>query len=138
MHRKWLTNKLNAFRPRNEAESNHLAKLKDFIRLNEFCFNSDHPPTRGLESSDQAGHVTGSAWLLSPDRRKTLLTYHRKLGKWLQLGGHSDNHPNVLETALREACEESGIRSIQALHEDVFDIDVHLVPENHKIGRAHV
>lgn len=75
------------------------------------------------------GHLTGSAWILSADRRRTLLTLHRKLGKWLQLGGHADGDPDLLSVALREAREESGLRSVRAGDPAVFDVDRHWIPE---------
>src|SRR4051812_14873952 len=52
------------------------------------------------------GHLTGSAWIVSPDHRKTLLTHHVKLDKWLQLGGHADGDGDLAAVALREAREE--------------------------------
>ncbi len=76
------------------------------------------------------GHVTASAWILDPTRTKVLLTHHKKLGKWLQLGGHTDGDANVLHVALREAHEESGIdaEAIQPLSDAIFDLDIHPIP----------
>jgi 8-oxo-dGTP pyrophosphatase MutT (NUDIX family) len=74
------------------------------------------------------GHLTGSAWIVSPDRRRTLLTHHRKLDKWLQLGGHADGEGDLLAVALREAQEESGLVRIRAVAPAVFDLDRHLIP----------
>lgn len=74
------------------------------------------------------GHLTGSAWIVSPDRTRVLLTHHRKLDKWLQLGGHADGDPDLLAVALREAREESGLGSVRALSADVFDLDRHWIP----------
>ena len=74
------------------------------------------------------GHLTGSAWILSPDRRLTLLTLHRKLGKWLQLGGHADGDGDLLSVALREAREESGLAGVRAAADSVFDVDRHWIP----------
>lgn len=74
------------------------------------------------------GHLTGSAWVLSPDRRLTLLTLHRKLGKWLQLGGHADGEADLLSVALREAKEESGLSRVRAVAADIFDVDRHWIP----------
>ena len=54
------------------------------------------------------GHLTGSAWIVSPDRTRTLLTHHRKLDKWLQLGGHADGDGDLLAVARREATEAIG------------------------------
>ncbi len=75
------------------------------------------------------GHLTGSAWVVDPARRRTLLTHHRKLGKWLQLGGHADGEPDLLAVALQEAREESGLGRIRAVDTAIFDLDRHWIPE---------
>ena len=74
------------------------------------------------------GHLTGSAWILSPDRGKALLTHHGKLGKWLQLGGHADGDPDLLAVALREAREESGLSRFRVVDTRLFDVDRHWIP----------
>ena len=74
------------------------------------------------------GHVTGSAWIVSPDRRRTLLTHHHKLAKWLQLGGHADGDADLMAVALREAQEESGLTRLRAVSGRIFDCDRHLIP----------
>lgn len=83
------------------------------------------------------GHITASAWLLSRDGKQALLMLHRKLDKWLQLGGHCDGDSDVLSVAIKEAQEESGIREIVALSHDIFDIGVHLIPDNNKGEKEH-
>lgn len=74
------------------------------------------------------GHLTGSAWIVSPDRRRTLLTHHHKLDKWLQLGGHADGDGDLLAVALREAREESGLTRLRVVRTDIFDVDRHWIP----------
>jgi 8-oxo-dGTP pyrophosphatase MutT (NUDIX family) len=64
---------------------------------------------------------------VSPDRRKTLLTHHGKLGKWLQLGGHADGDSDLLAVALREAREESGLSRVAAVDTRLFDVDRHWI-----------
>lgn len=73
------------------------------------------------------GHITGSAWLVDASGEKILMTHHRKLERWLQLGGHSDGHPKPQEVALREAEEESGFAATLGSGE-IFDLDVHEIP----------
>jgi 8-oxo-dGTP pyrophosphatase MutT (NUDIX family) len=58
----------------------------------------------------------------------TLLTHHRKLDKWLQLGGHADGDHDVVRVALTEAREESGIADVRLLHPEIFDLDIHVIP----------
>jgi 8-oxo-dGTP pyrophosphatase MutT (NUDIX family) len=72
-------------------------------------------------------HFTGSAWLVSPDGQRVLLTHHRKLGRWLQLGGHADGDIDLARVALREAEEESGLDGLEVLPE-LFDLDRHRIP----------
>ncbi len=75
----------------------------EFVR-----FAEAHPDC--LWRSCVPGHFTGSAWVVDAARRHTLLTHHRKLDKWLQLGGHADGDPDLLAVARREAREESASR----------------------------
>jgi 8-oxo-dGTP pyrophosphatase MutT (NUDIX family) len=72
-------------------------------------------------------HFTGSAWLVSADGERVLLTHHRKLARWLQLGGHADGDIDLARVALREAEEESGLNDLDVLPE-LFDLDRHRIP----------
>jgi hypothetical protein len=83
-------------------------------------------PEHFLRSSRE-GHFTGSAWLVSADGTRVLLTHHRKLGRWLQLGGHADGDTDLGRVAWREAIEESGIEALVLMH-DIFDLDRHRIP----------
>jgi len=78
------------------------------------------------------GHVTGSAWVVDPSREFVLLTHHRKLGIWVQLGGHADGESDILSVAKKEAEEESGIVGMMELTPEIFDIDIHRIPANSK------
>ena len=82
-----------------------------------------------------AGHFTASAWLVSADGGRALLTHHRKLDRWLQPGGHADGDVDLARVALKEAEEESGLRAL-ALLPGLFDLDRHWIPE-HKGVPAH-
>jgi 8-oxo-dGTP pyrophosphatase MutT (NUDIX family) len=87
-------------------------------------------------SANESGHITASAWILHPASAKVLMTYHAKLDAWFQLGGHVEDDFSVPAAALREAAEESGLRSIVALESFVFDVDIHMIPARGNI-RAH-
>lgn len=82
-----------------------------------------------------AGHFTASCWLVSADGQRVLLTHHRKLGLWLQLGGHADGERDLTLAALREAEEESGLSDLR-VKAGIFDLDRHQIPE-HKGVLAH-
>jgi len=76
------------------------------------------------------GHFTASAWLVSQDGRRALLTHHRKLDRWLQLGGHADGDRELDRVALREAREESGLPQLRLEDGAIFDLDRHRIPEH--------
>lgn len=125
-----------------------------WAKLRAFC---DREP-RAFERDPSLGHVTGSAFVLSPDRQAVLLTHHAKLNRWLQLGGHCDGLRDVHFVALKEAYEESGLTGIDTLaggfapgpYGDtlgykpgdtsggrfgctrVFDVDIHEIPASHR------
>ncbi len=77
-------------------------------------------------------HFTASSLLLNTDETKFLLLHHTKLGKWLQPGGHCDGDANLLNVAIKEAKEESGIKDIIAVSNQVLDLDIHYIPNTDK------
>lgn len=127
--------KLLNYESAEPGQSDYKNRILKFIQGNESCFDSEHPPQQGTESREEIGHITGSAWVLSPDKKSVLLTHHKKLNKWLQLGGHSDGETNVLLTARREAQEESGIAEITPVSEDIFDVDIHVFPKKKNVDQ---
>ncbi|OKI69377.1 NUDIX hydrolase [Streptomyces sp. MJM1172] len=87
-----------------------------------------HPD--GVYKPCRAGHVTGSALVIDPAGRRVLLTLHKKLGIWLQMGGHCEPGDSTLAgAALREAVEESGIASgLSLLPGGPVRLDRHPIP----------
>ncbi|TGZ08527.1 NUDIX hydrolase [Streptomyces rhizosphaericola] len=83
----------------------------------------------GLWKACGAGHLTASALVIDPAREKVLLTLHRKLRMWLQMGGHCEERDVTLEAAaLREATEESGITGLTLLPGGPVRLDRHPIP----------
>ena len=87
----------------------------------------DAHPLDAHERSCLEGHLTASALVLDAAGERALLTFHAKLGKWLQLGGHCDGDANLAAVALREAIEESGIEGL-VIDPIPVDVDVHPIP----------
>jgi 8-oxo-dGTP pyrophosphatase MutT (NUDIX family) len=87
-----------------------------------------HEQSNAADRSNLYGHLTGSAWVVNEARDKVLLLHHKKLNRWMQLGGHADGDFDLLSVALREAKEESGLSRIKAVTGEVFDVDVHEIP----------
>lgn len=73
------------------------------------------------------GHLTASAAVVDRDRSAALLVLHRKLGRWLQPGGHADGDADLAAVALREATEETGIVGLEIVGGPI-DLDVHEIP----------
>lgn len=86
-----------------------------------------HPD--GLWKPCHAGHITASALVVDPERGRVLLTLHRKLRMWLQMGGHCEPEDATLAAvALREATEESGIGGLTLLPGGPVRLDRHPIP----------
>lgn len=81
-----------------------------------------------FERSLLSGHITASAWVLTPDYRKVALLHHKKLDRWLQPGGHADGDENVERVALKELQEETGIVDVNSIRDSFFDLDIHTIP----------
>lgn len=79
-----------------------------------------------------AGHLTASCWLVDRSGARVLLTHHRKLDRWLQLGGHADGDRELSRVALREAEEESGLPGL-TVEPEIFDLDRHWIPERGEV-----
>lgn len=118
MHRQTIVDLLTDYRLRYPDETGTVDQYLEFVNMYDDCF----------ERTQLLGHVTGSAWLVNQAGTHVLLTHHRKLDIWVQLGGHADGDSVPLNVALREAREESGIDAISAVSEDLFDIDIHEIP----------
>ncbi|MFI8960943.1 NUDIX hydrolase [Streptomyces sp. NPDC053493] len=83
----------------------------------------------GMYKPCRAGHLTSSALVIDPSRERVLLTLHRKLGMWLQMGGHCEpGDPTLEAAALREATEESGISGLSLLPGGPVRLDRHPIP----------
>lgn len=88
---------------------------------------AEHPD--GMWKSCADGHITASALVIDPERGRVLLTLHKKLRMWLQMGGHCEPDDAALASAaLREGTEESGIPGLTLLPGGPVRLDRHLTP----------
>ncbi|MGH8072861.1 MAG: NUDIX hydrolase [Lysobacter sp.] len=111
------------YRRRWPAEADVVAVFEQLLATHD-----DSPAGNPFLRERLAGHLTGSSWLVDRSGRRVLLTHHRKLDRWLQLGGHADGDVDLARVALREAEEESGLDGL-TLEGGLFDLDRHWIPE---------
>ncbi|GAC1532296.1 MAG: NUDIX hydrolase [Vulcanimicrobiaceae bacterium] len=109
---------LARYEPSDARERVMRDRLHEFVAATTDCF----------ERSSPVGHVTGSAWIVDRDTTAAVLVHHRKLGRWLQPGGHADGDGDIRRVARREAVEETGLTSVVAASADIYDVDVHAIP----------
>jgi 8-oxo-dGTP pyrophosphatase MutT (NUDIX family) len=101
----------------------HGKRVLEFIESN----------TEFWQRTNTSGHITASAWCVNQDKTKALLTHHLGLDKWFQLGGHIEqSDKDIYKACLRELKEESGLYNFNLLSSEIFDIDVHEIPESKK------
>ena len=120
MHRQELLNFLINHHTRFMDEAGYVQRAISYVEQHEDCFYRELWPI----------HVTGSAWVTSPDRNHVLMMHHKKHDQWFQPGGHADGDADIVRVALRETSEETGIdlSEIKLLDMNVFDVDIHSIP----------
>jgi 8-oxo-dGTP pyrophosphatase MutT (NUDIX family) len=110
---------LSSYQPTDPREAGFKERIERLLR-------SSAPFSR---SSFEPGHLTASAFVVSPGRDAVLLILHRKLGLWLQPGGHIEVGDESLEAAARrEVLEEVQVKLAEGAAGAIFDVDVHAIP----------
>jgi 8-oxo-dGTP pyrophosphatase MutT (NUDIX family) len=118
-----MLNSLRLHRP-DTAEEPHLRDIVALIESHgDACFYRTH---------FDPGHMTGSGLLISADGSRVLMNHHKFLDMWICFGGHADGERDILNVALREVIEESGIEDVEPVSQEIFDVDVHDIPFNAK------
>ena len=114
-----LLEELRSYRAVDPTEAQHQRDILDLLSY-------------GLEPFSRQqfvpGHVTASCFIVDPSTKRLLLHHHRRLGRWLQMGGHIDAGETARAAALREGAEESGLGDLELVVPHVVDVDVHLIP----------
>ena len=121
MHTTNLLSALSSHRAHDAEEDMHRQKIITFIERHLLHW---------WRRSTHEGHITASAWVLNAPRTHALLLHHAKLNRWVQPGGHlDDSDASPAGGAWREAREETGLSSLQLVDGNLFDVDVHAIPE---------
>lgn len=114
---------VGAYSPHDETEASHKNRVISLLSETEIPFSREN----------LAGHITGSALVVNKDFTKVFLIHHKKLNLWINPGGHAEGSPDFIDVGTRETEEETGLMDLITIPE-IFDIDVHPIPENTKNG----
>lgn len=120
-----LLTELEYYVPWNAQEAGDREEILRRLRAGEDLYTREN----------RAAHLTASAWVVSPDRRRVLMAYHDLYGSWAWLGGHADGERDLLATALREVREESGLELVRPVSERVYSLEILSVSGHEKHGR---
>ena len=88
-----------------------------------------------LTRQNEYGHFTSSAFVLNKERTKILMIYHKIYNSWAWTGGHSDGDNDLLYVAMKEAKEETGIKNVTPILEDIYSLEIINVNGHEKRGK---
>lgn len=87
-----------------------------------------------LYSRDNNSHLTVSGWVVNQDHSRILMVYHNIYNSWSWMGGHADGQKDLLQVAIREVQEESGVSDVRPLSEEIFSLEILTVDGHVKRG----
>ena len=125
MNRQKLIKAISAYVPYNAQEAADKENILAFLTQNEDAF---------LRSNEMA-HMTASAWVVNREKTKVLMVYHKIYDSWSWTGGHADGETDLLAVALREVREETGVKTVFPLSDDIFSLEALTVDGHEKHGQ---
>ena len=120
-----LKEKIEKYQPYNEQEAKDKQTMLKYIDTFEDV----------LTRNNEFGHFTASAWTLNQKRTKVLMVYHNIYQSWAWTGGHADGESNLLEVAIRELKEETGVKNVKVLNDNIFSLEIICVNGHVKRGK---
>ncbi len=109
-----LLDDIKKYIPYNEQEKVDKEVIIDLINKNKDILNR----------SSKDFHLTASSWIVNETFDKILLVYHNLYDSWSWTGGHADGDSNLLNVAIKEAKEETGITNIYPLSKDIYSLEI--------------
>lgn len=120
-----LKNNIERFVPYNEQEEVDRKIILKYIK--------DFDDT--LTRQNEYGHFTSSAFVINKERTKILMIYHKIYNSWAWTGGHSDGDNDLLYVAMKEAQEETGIKNVTPILENIYSLELINVNGHEKRGK---
>lgn len=120
-----LKESIEKFIPHNEQEEVDKNTMLKFINDFDDVFTRQNP----------YGHFTASSFVLNKERTKVLMVYHKIYDSWAWTGGHSDGDSDLLYVAMKEAKEETGIKNVAPISNDIYSLELITVNGHEKRGK---
>ena len=120
-----LKEKIEKYIPYNEQEKNDKKIMLQY--LEQF----DNILTR----ENEFAHFTASSWVVNKKKTKILMVYHNIYQSWAWTGGHADGESDLLQTAIRELKEETGVQNVKILDDNIFSLEAICVNGHVKKGK---
>ena len=120
-----LLKQLKAYVPYNEQETNDKEVMIKLLEKESDIFTREN----------EVAHFTASSWLVNKEHTKVLMIYHNIYHSWSWTGGYADGETDLLAVAMREAMEETGVKTITPVGEDIFSIEILTVDGHIKRGK---
>ena len=124
MNRAELIRQIKKYRPFNEQEERDKARMLTALSSVEDIFSREN----------ELLHMTASAWVVNKDLTRVLMVYHNIYKSWSWLGGHADNDTDLLHVACKEVMEESGLKKVTPLSENIYSLEILAVNGHFKKG----
>lgn len=119
-----LKEQIENYKPYNKQEE------KDKEMILEYIKTFDDVLTR----KNKMCHFTASNWIVNKERTKVLMIYHNIYKSWAWTGGHADGESNLLYVAIKEAKEETGLKNLKPLSDEIYSIQIVTVDSHIKRG----
>ena len=110
-----LKNKIKSYVPMNKQEEQDQKVMLDYLHLFEGNI---------LTRENEFAHFTSSGFILNENKDKVLMIYHNLYNSWAWTGGHADGEEDLLEVAIKEAKEETGVVNIHPLSTQIMSLDI--------------
>lgn len=109
----------------------YIKQIKEFIPLGEQEKKDKEATLKYIEDfediltrDNELVHMTASAFIVNKERTKALMVHHNIFNSWSFAGGHADGKEDLLEIALSEVREETGITNPIPVSENIISIDI--------------
>ncbi len=120
-----LREQIENYIPYNEQEENDKEMMLKYVDTFEDV----------LTRENKMCHFTASNWIVNKQRTKVLMIYHNIYQSWAWTGGHADGDSNLLQVALKEAREETGLTNLNVLSDGIYSLEIVTVDSHIKKGK---